>query len=269
MVEIMERIDNKNANWLDQNLIRRNASTIILGNGIPQVFESYAKVFHPFEITVNEPEELKSNESYERDGTLNIYRNEEGNLKLYDETPDGQFIDVYKRKEQERAAWLAKPRRNATWKEVSEKYGIRYHNETNLKAFVNKFQEIGWPTNLGFPSEGFLPRKEFLRLLEVLKRHSTSDKVFIYQKAPHTIWKDDLAEDLVLASFEEAGQYFEEDFRGYLYDENKKWLIYTDTDLSFTLVGGDHSLIHSLSGSDLEVLRCTATTRIDGIKASE
>ena len=76
-----------------------------------------------------------------------------------------------------------------SWNEIAKTYEITLNNESNTNIFENKFIEIGWPENLYFPTEGFLPQNQFIELLDILKKF-THNQVIIYQQIPHNNWKN-------------------------------------------------------------------------------
>ncbi len=137
------------------------------------------------------------------------------------------------------------------------------HNEVNVESFMEMFQKIGWPKNLNLPMEGNLLRQQLTILLGAINEISSSKEVYIYQELPHSIVKENKDCDLVKCSFKEVLQYFDNYFKGYLFSADKSWLVFTHTDLDFTILGGPKKLIDNLISSDLEVLECTANTRVD------
>ena len=149
---------------------------------------------------------------------------------------------------------------------MAEKYGLVFHNEINPRSFTNKFEESGWPEDLGFPSEGYLPRRELLKLVEVLRCHTPTGEAYIFQTAPHSTYKDGRTEDLVVAELGEVSRYFDDGFIGYLYGRDKEWVVYTDTDLPFTIAAGSEELVGTLTNNEvsgLEALICDPSTRLD------
>lgn len=265
----MKRIDTKLSYWIENEKVSIQAHinevefVNKIHNTIPPIFESYCKIFHPFEVVVEENETLTKNERYGKWGSMLLKHDNKGIPHCYEVNERGEEIDIVKRKEKEQHVWESKERKSISWKSVTEKYGLNYHSEINPDSFVRKFQQIGWPSNLGFPSEGFLPQPELEKFLEIAKKHTPSGRVYIYQKAPNTIWKNNEPEDLVLCSIAEVKEYFTNGFVGYMYDEERRWIIFNDTDLYFSIVGGTKKLITDLQHSQLETLECREDTRVD------
>lgn len=237
------------AKWIEDGKLHRTARDFEsngcnVGQCIPPIFDAYCKIFHPFEFTYDEPDILEiRNESIQKE-TLTTN-------------------DILQRHEQWLKEYNSKQWNFTSWKGIADKYGLIFHSQINQKTFAKKFQKIGWQKNLIFPNEGYLPRQLLMELLNILKLQTASNEVFIYQMAPHTIWKDNKTEDLVKCDFEEVLEYFRDDFIGYLYPADKSWVVFTDTDLTFTIIGGKRNLIDSIIVSDLEALECAATTRVD------
>lgn len=232
-------------------------------NIVPAIFESYCKIFHPFEISFEEEDTLTKNEQYGQHRTMLLNRDAQGNLHFYEINAQGEAEDIVKRSEEEQRIWESRKRENVCWRDVAEKYGLVYHNEINPQSFVRRFQQIGWPPNLRFPSEGFLPQEALETFLAVVASHTPSQRVYIYQQAPNTIWRNSEPEELVLCRLDEVKDYFTSGFIGYIYDEERRWIIFNDTDLCFSVVGGARKLIMDLLSSPLEVLECSANTRVD------
>lgn len=255
------------AKWIeDETLDRTNDDFKLhgctIGHCIPPKFECYCKIFHPFEVTEDEEDILESNKEYGQQVSLNISTESQG-LQITETGKDGTIIDIFERQQERLKEYHSKKWNFVTWKAIAVKYALTFHNEINPQTYVDKFQKIGWQRNLNLPSEGYLPRQILTKLLALLNNKNPSGEVYIYQMAPHTIWKDNKDCDLVKCNFNELLEYFDADFIGYLYAADKSWVVFTDTDLCFTLIGGKKQLIGTLITSDLEVLECRATTRID------
>jgi len=255
------------AKWIEDETLQRTTDNFKLhgctiGHCIPPKFESYCKVFHPFEVTNDEEDILEPNKEYGQQVSLNILNDNQG-IQITETRKDGTIIDFFERQQERLKEYNSKKWNFVAWKSIADKYGLTFHNEINPQTYVDKFQKIGWQRNLNFPSEGYLPRQILIKLLALLNDKGQSDEVYIYQMPPHNIWKDNKDCDLVKCSYNEVLEYFDKDFIGYLYSADKSWVVFTDTDLCFTLVGGKKQLIDNLIISDLEVLECAVTTRVD------
>lgn len=255
------------AKWIEDETLHRTTDDFKLqgctiGHCIPPKFESYCKIFHPFEVTEDEEDILEPNKEYGQQVSLNISTDSQG-LQITETGKDGTITDIFERQQVRLEEYNSKKWNFVAWKSIADKYGLTFHNEINPQTYVDKFQKIGWQRNLNFPSEGYLPRQILIKLLDLLNDKSPSDEVYIYQMPPHNIWKDNKDCDLVKCSYNEVLEYFDKDFIGYLYSADKSWVVFTDTDLCFTLVGGKKQLIDTIITSELEVLECAVTTRVD------
>ncbi|UAY50629.1 hypothetical protein [Ferruginibacter albus] len=215
-----------------------------IGQCIPPIFDTYCKIFHPFELATDESDILE-------------IRNKSDQKKILTQN------EILKRREEWLKEYNSKQWSFVNWETIADKYGLIFHNQINQKTFEKKFQKIGWQKNLIFPNEGHLARQLLVKLLNILKLHTASQEAFIYQIAPHTSWKGNKAEDLVKCNLEEVLEYFNSDFIGYLFAADKSWLVFTDTDLTYSIVGGQRKLIDGIIDSDLEAIECTSMTRVD------
>jgi len=243
----MERLSVEKANWICEKklpLIPGNLEPngVTINHCVPLIFESYCKLFHPFEINVNESDILIPDK---------VYKQETAELDLHKQ---------YQKKKQEHESQNLK---FVDWQFVAQKYGLIFHKEISIQAFNEKFKKIGWPKNLWSPREGYLPRPLLKKLLSILKKETDNDIVFVYQIPPNSIMKGEKFQDLIKCTFEEVLSYFDEDFIGYLYPEDESWIGSTDTDLHFTIIGGTKKLIGAIVNSNLEAIECGPTTRVD------
>lgn len=255
------------AKWIEEETLHRTTDDfklhgVTIAHCIPPKFESYCKIFHPFELTEDEGNILEPNKDYGQRVSLTISSDTQG-LQITKTETDGTIVDIFERQQVQLKEYNSKKWNFVTWKNIADKYGLTFHNEINPQTYIDKFQKIGWQRNLNFPSEGYLPRQILTKLLILLQDKSSSDEVYIYQMPPHNIWKDNKDCDLVKCNFNEVLEYFDKDFIGYLYSIDKSWVVFTDTDLCFTIVGGQNQLIDTLISSELEVSECIATTRVD------
>jgi len=235
--------------WIEDGKLHRTTKDFEwigcnIGQCIPPIFDSYCKIFHPFELTPDEEDTLEVRNKSAKKQSLT-------------------FDDILKEREKWLKEYNSKQWQFVNWKTIADNYGLVYHNQINQKTFINKFEKVGWQKNLIFPNEGHLSRQLLVKLLNILKPQKDFDELIIYQAAPHTIWKDNKPEHVVRCNFEEVLGYFNSDFIGYLFAADKSWIVFTDTDLTFTIVGGQKKIIDSILISDIEAIECNATTRVD------
>lgn len=264
----MEHLPLSEAQWFRQQLkpwppadFSKEGTTV--DNLIPSGYESYGKLLHPFEVNREEPDTLGPHPNYGKRVNIAISNTPDGGISITEQKPDGTVVDLREeasRREEKRRLQTLVP---TPWRTIAQKYGLTFHEEINTGSYAALFQHTGWPRNLLFPSEGFLPRQPFLQLLSLLKEHTPGGAVYIFQYPPHTLFKEGRTEDLVRCHLEEVPAYFEEDFIGYLFAADRSWMVHTNTDFHFTLVGGNQALLAALESSELEVLECRAATRVD------
>jgi len=264
----METLNVDFAKWISNELLKPTKGDFkvfgsTIGQNIPPTFESYCKIFHPFGITLDEPEGLRPNSKKGKLLTSSMEIGEKKEIIITEKDSEGKEIDLLQDFIQRKEDHNLKFFKYISWKNIANKYGLSFHSQINIQSFVAKFKNIGWPTNLNFPKEGRLPRQILVKLIEILKKGTIKNEVFIYQTAPHTIWKGGKDCDLVKCTFEDILKYFEEDFIGYLYSSDKSWIVYTNNDLHFTIVGAKKSIITNIANSELEAIECNANTRTD------
>ncbi|MGZ3895614.1 MAG: hypothetical protein ACXVM0_15580 [Flavisolibacter sp.] len=246
-------------------LIRKDVASggITIDQLIPLGYECYAKILHPFEEDIEKTDALAPHPTYGKKVSLSLRHLPDGQLGTFFLLPDGSEIDVQEQYGERQKEYASKKRKPVTWQSLAEKYGLVFHNQIHDQSYVARFQKIGWPENLIFPSEGRLPRATFEKLLHTLRDYTGKDELYIFQYPPHSLYREGKGADLVRCSYAEVRSYFEEDFVGYLYGIDHSWVVFTDTDLYFTLVGGSQALIHAIGQTELEILTSTGTTRVD------
>ncbi|WP_299762758.1 hypothetical protein [uncultured Pontibacter sp.] len=255
----MKNLNIEQADWISEEKLTLSFEDegITIGNCLPPIFESYCKVFHPFEITTDEPDTLENDPDLKEDlAEIITFNYRQGTHKTTNpwEASGGDLNLKLRMTDPNLKRW-----EYVTWQEIAEKYELIFHNEINPDSYITRFDEIGYPWNLWFPKGGYLPRPVFKKLNSVLSSASQTHEVCIYQMPPNNIYKM----ELVSGSLEDVSNYFEEDFIGCMYASDKSWLVFTDTDLHFTLMAGPESLITAIVNSEIEAVRCSADTRVD------
>ena len=151
---------------------------------------------------------------------------------------------------------------------------VRHLSQANLSkrglssaSFTRQFPGGSWPKYLIGPQEGTLASVERDALMSVLHRHTGIDRcLFHCWWLATSEWKDDLLFEGVL----DDARRFPDDVQDvhytptYWFPENRSWLVCTDYDLTFTLVGGPELLVHELL--DHHTLECVSVqpeTRVD------
>ena len=150
-----------------------------------------------------------------------------------------------------------------SWQSLAARHGLIFHNEISPRTFFAKFKRDGFPRNLLFPVEGSLPRNLLIEFLNVCKKSASGNAAILYQAPPHTIWKDGKPDDIVSCPLDELLFYFPEDFIGYLFAADRSWIIFTDNDLCYTLLGCTLKFLHQLQETTLKVIACNSNDRVD------
>ncbi|HEY4289268.1 MAG TPA: hypothetical protein VGN00_19340 [Puia sp.] len=135
------------------------------------------------------------------------------------------------------------------WKEVGERYGVVFDKESSIDRYARAIKEKEASERLEFPIEGQLPLAVLTTLLEVLKPYTASGRVCIFQTPPHSIFRGGNTGELVELGLDEVPGYFTKYFTGYLFSVDRSWIVFTDTDLDFTIVGGSAQLISSYASA--------------------
>ena len=156
------------------------------------------------------------------------------------------------------------------WKELSDRYGLQYHADLNVESFTRSFPTQSWPRYLTGPDEGMLEGstcKEIVRSIAT----ATSDFdlsqecFFLYDLIATTNYESDLLYRGRLKSVFDTYQL--DDISStptYWWPIDQTWLVCTDWDLPFTLIGGSEKLISTImSNHELECLPVAPTNRID------
>lgn len=223
---------------------------------IPNVFESYCKVFH------------------------NIYEDTSINDKTV------TWDDLHKQKPVDLEDPVQKVLNDATtvygrdfdhdnvirvrWKVLAERYNLLFHDEMNVDSFSRNFPTGSWPRYLIGPDEGMLDGstcKEIVRSIAI----STSDFdlsqecFFLYDLIATATYDSDLLYNGPLKSIFDTYQLDEvSSTPTYWWPTDQKWLVCTDWDLPFTLVGGSGAFIGKImSNPELECLLAEPSNRID------
>lgn len=217
---------------------------------LPLGFEAYCQVLHPFEIATREK---TLSDSMVDKTELETRNNLEAPRHFSLLNSDG--VDEFKKHDEERLRKRAgKIWTPVSWRAVAERFGLSFDEHTSLSDISRAYQMAGEPEDVWFPSEGYLPRKLLIQLLEVLKSYSSAKEVLVFQSAPNTIGHSGKAEELVKCTYVEVLEYFPQDFIGYLYPEDKSWIVLTDIDTFVTIVGGPEALIEKLKSGNMELL---------------
>ncbi len=225
---------------------------------IPQIFPAYAKVFHPiYEDPKIEDKQL----TWHGEAKLSGLSNDQQSLDPLFETTLGASTLVYG------GVTPGSRLLPVRWEELCLKLDIPYASTLSSFSFTRNFEGGSWPRYLVGPDEGSLAPLERDALISVLSRHTQVDRCFFHLWLLATI---DIQEDLLFAgSLQEAGLFPDEASGARLtpthwFPEDHSWLVCSDYDLTFTLVGGSELLIEDLlTNRSLECIRVYPETRVD------
>jgi hypothetical protein len=210
---------------------------------LPKGFESYSIITHPFEIATNLSDSLVTLDEFENRVTYDFEKAKQSEplgLTITMTDKQGRIIDLTQHSIQ-KIEWHKKQTwKLADWKEVCYKNGIPFEGHTTLNSIWNHFSKSGIPYNLNYPDEGVLAYDKFKIILEQLRKDSRYNRLYVYQEMPHSITENDtlmlMYIDDILSFFQRSG------FKGYLCSVDKSFILYTDSDLQFSLWASNKEL---------------------------
>lgn len=136
------------------------------------------------------------------------------------------------------------------WREVCKSLGIELTPDLTIRTIAAKFRESinGWPENLIGPCEGSLDEGEFKSLILFFKKFSSTENCFcFYEEITTGFWEGD---ELSFGKFENLFKFAKTHSNSlsptYWWAEDQTWLVYTDYDSTFSLVGGSEDLIKNM-----------------------
>jgi hypothetical protein len=260
-VEIGKLDKASEAKWIRKRVIVTEHFDPVVGNQIgnlfPTMFQSYCKVFH------------------------NIYQ--DNAIEDHSTTWD----DVEKRKTYDPTDPVANLKHTATtvyggtdnrdrerltrlrWSELAEQYGLRFHGDINQNSFTRNFPGGSWPFYLIGPQEGNLEVPtcgEIVRSIIIATGGDLSELCyFLYDLIATQALESDLLFSGPLRSIFET--YELDEVHGtptFWWPADRNWLVCTDWDLTFTVVGGSSDLIAAIvSNPELEAITVEPSSRVD------
>ena len=224
---------------------------------IPPIFPAYVKIFHPiYEDLSVQNEEL----TWQDDATANPAAEEAQIDQDIQDILSGSTL-VYGAAEPG-----SRPVR-ICWVQLARRLGLPFVPTLSSWSFTRQFPGGSWPKHLIGPQEGTLASIERDALLSVFHRHTGIDRCFFhFWMLATSEWKKDLLFEGVLDDV----RRFPDDVQGVRYTpthwfpKDRSWLVCTDYDLTFTLVGGPERLVRDLL--DHHALECVSVqpgTRVD------
>jgi hypothetical protein len=233
-----------------------------LAHCFPDIFPRYVKIFHPIYIdqTITNPsitwDELNKNTPPD---ILNDPKSPEALKDLIQKStlvygsPDEQV-----------------PVERLLWKDLCDLLALKYHQEINVYSFTRAFKTGSWPRMYIGPREGNMDDFGFANLLKLLYLNTNEQEWQFYFNLLSTInHNSDLIYTATLSEF--ASLYLkvlkDKDVSGppnYWFPIDRSCIVYTDIDLTFTLVGcTSHIEKKILDHDELEAISISYDTRID------
>lgn len=248
----MERIASLHeVDWIGAAMAPRSPPETTVANCVPPIFPAYAKIFHPIFEDLSVLDRKLSWDEWERRCFADSAEHPERRYEIMYAEADAQ-------------AQLQR----VSWTTLAERYGLLYTPTLNASSFSHRFPDRLWLRYLFGPADGRLDDATRDALAEVLARHhgEGEDCFFHFWILATKQWETDL---LYRGPLREVAQ-FQDNFEEvrltptHWFPPDRRWLVCTDYDLSFTLVGGAEALIADLLGSDrLECVRVRPDTRVD------
>lgn len=226
---------------------------------IPPVFTSYAKVFHPIYEALSV-----------RDRKQTWQEEEEAKGPQLEPVTEVQRVIADVLSQSTLVYGAAHPGSRLVrirWAELTRRLGMTFVPTLSSWSFTRQFPGRSWPRHLIGPQEGNLGDIERDALASVLHRHIVGDRIFFYFWLLATMdWR---ADKLFEGTLDEVG-LFSNGTHGvrrtptYWFPEDRSWLVCTNYDLTFTLVGGSEPLIRDLLAHPLlESVPVRPATRVD------
>jgi len=208
---------------------------------IPPIFAAYCKLFHPIYTDATVP-------------------GDSGSWAAADDAPEtmGRLVSV--------STDSGPHGRRVRWRELAEEFGLRFHPEFNDTSLQRVFPDNSWPRSLLGPDEGSFDTSTCRRLIDALQPFTGGATCFFHYDVIATRrCESNIA---FRGNLDDAIRCCDDDdvhaSPTHWWSENRDWLVCTDWDLKFTLVGGSSDLIARLLADDeLECIGVTPKTRID------
>jgi hypothetical protein len=208
---------------------------------IPPIFPAYGKVFHP--IFADPSVEDHSLSWAAADDAPSTY---------------GRLVSV--------SPALGTPGTRVRWRTLADELGLLFHEAFTERSLIRAYRDQSMPRYLLGPEEGSLDARTLGRMITLLRPHTAEghyffgyDVIATTQLESDLLYEGQLDEVLLCCELNEV--------RGsptYWWPGDRSWLVCTDWDLCFTLLGGSAALIGDLvNDAELEAVAVKASTRID------
>lgn len=223
------------SNWLEEHTDPPNNPAPgwkgnLVGNFVPKIYQAYCKVLQPMYVDQNVTDRslmwTTDNEAFAR-GERIFYR------------------------------------------ELARYYKLRYTKELSVNTILQACGQ-NFPRYLSGVDEGTIDEESCRRIVSVLRSSAGQPCFFYYDflKTPDLSIENNYMGKLFTGQLEEVLLlYTDARVKGspsYWWPADKSWCVWTDYDLTFTIIGGPQMLIDAFVADDfLECIKVDVTTRID------
>jgi len=195
---------------VDENLRKSDLINYYLKITIPNIFESYAIIFHSFWIN-------------------NKIKKEKLNIDIDDEDDEKDFERI-------------------NWTDFFKSYNHQFKIENCLEIKEKISSENGQFNNELYPGEGLCDKEHLISLKSQILEIYGVENIYVYYTFLSTEnWKSDKLYFGKITEIEELLN--DNELRltpSLIYSENKNWVLNSDYDLPFSLIGGEKKLIEKL-----------------------
>ena len=244
--------------WITEGVAGARGGTV--AGCLPALFPAYAKIFHPiYEDLSVQDDQLTWDQADKASAAAPEPETETG--RILADVLGGSTL-VYGGASP--GARLVRIR----WAELAGRLGVPFVPTLSAASFTRRFPSGSWPRHLVGPDEGSLAGPERDELISVLRGHTNAGRIlYRFWFLATAGWDRD---KLFEGSLGEAS-LFPSDELGvrctptHWFPVDRSWLVCSDYDLTFSLIGGSEDLIRELLHHPvLECVRVSSTTRVDG-----
>jgi hypothetical protein len=210
---------------------------------MPDVFETYAKIFHRLDVHYENIDNPLSDE-------------EIAVLKI----PSCASLRALAEQVRERGIGT-----RVRWCEVADLFGFPFVPGLSDEWFRARLEPGCWPRYIYGPGEGYLEEDEYMEIASLLSQEGHSQYCFYrLPEIPFVATDQPLlfqGTQLEVNSIPTIGTWNAPE---YWWPSNRNWCICSDYDLSFTFVGGTRELISRILGSkEIEAIEVRPDLRVD------
>lgn len=246
--------------WIEKGIADRGTNTnLIVAHCIPPIYPSYVRIFH----SIYEDMSIKDRTlTWQDEDTGKVPERE---LKTEIEVKIAHVLSgstlVYG------GACPDADLKRIRWTALAERLGLRFSPSFSADTFTRRFPGRSWPRHLIGPIEGGLTGWERDALKAVLRGEASANRIFFrFWILATTHWDHD---KMFEGTLEEVRHFPNKELGvcftpTHWFPEDRSWVVCSDYDLTFSLVGGTESLIQTLLGhGSLECVRVASTSRLD------